>query len=178
MYEVCADLEIQHNKKEILMRRSGFTMIELIFVIVILGILASVAIPKLAATRDDAKVSKALNELAMIKGDMATYYTSHGTYTAAKVADVTNVPLYTNTGCTGNPVTSIASGRTYYYCTQKTGSTNEAIVKIQPNDTKGALTISKVNATGNIGKQIQTLTSFDKIATGVAENMGGSKVTY
>ncbi|MDD7090198.1 prepilin-type N-terminal cleavage/methylation domain-containing protein [Campylobacter sp.] len=32
--------------------KKGFTMIELIFVIVILGILASVAIPRLAATRE------------------------------------------------------------------------------------------------------------------------------
>ena len=159
------------------MKRSGFTMIELIFVIVILGILASVAIPKLAATRDDAKVSKALNELSMVKGDLATYYTSHGTYKAAKIADVTNVPLYTNTGCT-TAATKISSGSTYYYCVQKTGSTNEPIVKIVPNDTNGALTISKVTAAGNIGKQIQTLTAFNKIATGVAENMGGSRVTY
>ena len=39
------------------MKRTAFTMIELIFVIVILGILASVAIPKLASVQDDALVS-------------------------------------------------------------------------------------------------------------------------
>ena len=38
--------------------KKAFTMVELIFVIVIIGILAGVAIPQFSATRDDAKISK------------------------------------------------------------------------------------------------------------------------
>ena len=37
------------------MKRAGFTMIELIFVIVILGILATVAVPKLLGVKDSAE---------------------------------------------------------------------------------------------------------------------------
>ena len=39
----------------VLMKRAGFTMIELIFVIVILGILASVAVPKLLGVKNSAE---------------------------------------------------------------------------------------------------------------------------
>lgn len=43
--------------------RVAFTMIELIFVIVILGVLAAIAIPRLAASRNDAEAAKVANEL-------------------------------------------------------------------------------------------------------------------
>jgi general secretion pathway protein G len=39
------------------MKHSGFTLIELVFVIVVLGILASVAVPRLSGVQDDATVA-------------------------------------------------------------------------------------------------------------------------
>ncbi len=48
-------------------QRKAFTMIELIFVIVILGILSSVAISKMAVTRDDAEIVKGRSQVASIR---------------------------------------------------------------------------------------------------------------
>ncbi|WP_178140553.1 type II secretion system protein [uncultured Campylobacter sp.] len=60
--------------------KKGFTMIELIFVIVILGILAAVAIPKLAATRDDAEITKTATNINTLINDLGSYYTSQGEF--------------------------------------------------------------------------------------------------
>ena len=84
--------------------KKGFTMIELIFVIVILGILASVAIPRLAATREDAEISAAVANLRTLVSDATAYYTAKGEFGSAKWNEITNVPLngatntVTNTG--------------------------------------------------------------------------------
>jgi len=59
--------------------RRGFTMIELIFVIVIIGILAVIAIPKLNATRDDAKIATSLQNVATCLQDAGSAYTATGT---------------------------------------------------------------------------------------------------
>ncbi len=49
------------------MKRSGFTMIELVVVIVVLGILSSIAISKMAVTRDDALLVKGKSQVSAIR---------------------------------------------------------------------------------------------------------------
>ena len=58
--------------------KTAFTMIELIFVIVILGILAAVAIPKLIATRDDARTAALTTQIKEGTKELISYYTSQG----------------------------------------------------------------------------------------------------
>ena len=83
--------------------KKGFTMIELIFVIVILGVLASVAIPRLAATRDDAEVAKAATNLTTAVSDITAYYTAKGNFKdSTSKANVTFDKLTNALDKTGN----------------------------------------------------------------------------
>ncbi|SFV53687.1 Type II secretion envelope pseudopilin protein (PulG,guides folded protein to PulD in outer membrane) [hydrothermal vent metagenome] len=53
-------------------KKSAFTMIELVFVIVILGILAAIAVPKFAATRRDAQISKGRADISSLRSAIIT----------------------------------------------------------------------------------------------------------
>ena len=53
--------------------QKAFTMVELIFVIVIIGILSAVAVPKLSQTTSLAYLSKAKSELASVMSAIATH---------------------------------------------------------------------------------------------------------
>ena len=90
-------------------------MIELIFVIVILGILASVAIPRLAATREDAEISAAVANLRTLVNDVSAYYTVKGDFgtgdSGVKWNEITNVPLSGTTNGVTTKATLKAGGK-------------------------------------------------------------------
>ena len=97
--------------------KKGFTMIELIFVIVILGILASVAVPRLAGTKADAEESAAVANLRTLVNDANVYHVAHGGFgTAPNIAkwkDITNVPLKDHGGVL--VTTQLATGEASLY---------------------------------------------------------------
>ena len=62
-------------------KQLGFTMIELVFTIVIVGILAAVALPRLSATREDAINSKDCYNVATCIMDLESEYTLKNTAT-------------------------------------------------------------------------------------------------
>jgi prepilin-type N-terminal cleavage/methylation domain-containing protein len=55
--------------------RRGFTLIELLIVVVIIGILAAIAIPKFAATKEKSVIAK-------MKGDLRNLATAQESYSA------------------------------------------------------------------------------------------------
>jgi len=54
------------------MKRYAFTMIELIFVIVVLGILASVALPKMGSTLEAGYIASAQGDVSAIRASIAS----------------------------------------------------------------------------------------------------------
>ncbi|EAM0974941.1 prepilin-type N-terminal cleavage/methylation domain-containing protein [Campylobacter jejuni] len=77
--------------------RKAFTILELVFVIVILGILAAIALPKMSSSKDEAEVSKSLNNLKTLINDISIYTLKNDHLspikTMSNVSGVENVDL-------------------------------------------------------------------------------------
>ena len=68
-------------------RAKGFTLAELLIAIAILGILASLALPRLFPQTERARVSEAVNTLGAIRQGEASYFLDHGVYFTVNAAD-------------------------------------------------------------------------------------------
>ncbi len=72
-------------------RKQGFTLIEILIVVIILGILAMVLIPQIGASTDDARINTLRTNLTAMRSSIEIYYAQHdGIYPADAIP--TNAP--------------------------------------------------------------------------------------
>ncbi len=93
--------------------KSGFTLLEIIIVIIIVGVLASLALPRFFATVEFSKSTEALNALSVLRQSMERcYLAASGTYNPASGAcNVANLDVEDPGLSPGARFTYAASGQ-------------------------------------------------------------------
>lgn len=99
-----------------LRNRKGFTLIELLIVVVIIGILAAIAIPKFASTKDQAKRKSLQSDVRNIMTAQEAYFGTYNVY----ASDVASLGFIASAG---NTVEVTADGAVGFSVT----ATNETI---------------------------------------------------
>jgi len=129
--------------------KKAFTMIELIFVIVIIGILAAVAIPKLMATRTDAKVATISQEVKSAVNEIGQYVTAKGG--KANATDITTESQVLNQLVQQQKANKDSTTSVTIYGDDKVGC-----VTIETNETSVLVDVNE-SATGPICTGVQKI---------------------
>jgi type IV pilus assembly protein PilE len=123
-------------------RQLGFTLLELMIVVTIIGILAAVAIPQYSQYTRRSKVTEAFNNLQNARTQMEQYYQDNRNYGTASAA------------C---PITVPANASTYFTYTCNVDATQQAFVFTATS--KGG------NGLGAVGAYAYTIDQTDKQQT-------------
>lgn len=111
------------NKKLFLkFGREGFTLLELIIVITLVGIMAAFAVPQFSGVRRKALDTQAKEVLKLIKAAEDTYRLKVGGFTNCVDTARCNARLNLNLSTTGNWGYNVINAGTSRFCIQATGS--------------------------------------------------------
>lgn len=89
-------------------KRKGFSLIELLAIVTILGILAAIIVPRLAISSDSQKAREDHHNKATINAAVERWYVEQGTWPAENLTDVGADASYFPQGLPTNPYNGAA----------------------------------------------------------------------
>ena len=117
-----------------MLNRKGFTLIELLIVVVIIGILAAIAIPKFAATKDKAKLASVKTDVRNMMTAQEAYFSDYATY----AADFSSLQAKTNSSLSNGNTATVAGVASGYTSTVSNSSISTGFTKCQVQVGAGA----------------------------------------
>lgn len=73
-------------KNAVIQIQRGFTLVELLIVVIILALLAAIVVPQFASSTEDAKVASLDTTLSNMRAAIDLYYQQHGSYPGSTTA--------------------------------------------------------------------------------------------
>jgi MSHA pilin protein MshA len=120
------------KKKNLLRNEEGFTLIEIIAVLIVLGILAAVAIPKYLDVTASAREKTAQGQIGEVKGRLSVALADYMlNNSGAKPANGADLVTAANTLKAGScPVASTTEGDFTFICAGGTGTTQTVTITV------------------------------------------------
>lgn len=154
----------------------GFTLVELLIVVIILAILAAILVPQFASSTDDAKLSALDASLSNMRSAIDLYYQQHGSYPSAAAASGATCPGggAAGTGAINTAQAFIDQMSRYTNSAGQSCTTRDAVFKygpylkkdelpINPLTDISTLNISTTGALGMTGAAVGAGWKFDNL---------------
>lgn len=123
--------------RKMLKSEAGFTLVELLIVLMVLGILATIAIPRFADMKGKANLVKAKTELKQVQTALELYYAENSAYPADDAAFKAALDDYVlNDDLTDYAFTYTITDGAYKVEVFEPGTGGKKIVDITRNDIK------------------------------------------
>jgi type IV pilus assembly protein PilA len=114
--------------------KSGFTLIELLIVVVIIGILATIAIPKFASSKDKSRLASVRSDLRNLMTSEEAYFFDYSAF-----GDWTAIQLKTNAAITLGNTVAVTTGTNGYTATISNASISTGFTQCQVQIGGGAV---------------------------------------